>query len=97
MKEKTAWGRELKLLKQLGDGKYDDPVFWLTWKPGYLLHSFAFFKTERGSMEIEQAWRQFKSQKALDTIAKSDNLMLSKEISAPAQAPTENAASWADS
>lgn len=94
---KSIWGRELKLLKQIADTQYDDPQFWLTLKLGYQLHSFAFFKGERGSLELETAWRQFKSQKALDTESKSDNLALSKEIEAPAQKPVETPANWADS
>lgn len=101
LKQKTSWGRELKLLKQLGDGKYDDAGFWLNLKPGYMLHSFAFFKTERGATEIEQAWRLYKMDKevnkTLDTENKPDSINLNNpQIVAPLPAK-KTALNWADS
>jgi hypothetical protein len=96
-KEKTIWGREVKLLKELGDNKYDDAEFWLTLYPGYTLHSFAFFKTERGMMELEKWWREYKQQKRLDSIPKTNNMGLADSISVPPQPPAESPVVWADS
>ncbi len=51
----SIFGREYKLLNALLK-RYPDPAFWLDLHLGYLLNSFAFFKTERGAIELDQAW-----------------------------------------
>lgn len=72
---KSIWGRELKLLKQLTAGRYEDSEFWLTLGLGFQLHSFAWFKTPEGQAALERAWRLHQFAKAQEATATLHNTL----------------------
>lgn len=56
--DKTTWGKELKILKQLTDGgRYGDFSFWMDMGLGFQLNSLAWFKTPEGAATLEKLWR----------------------------------------
>lgn len=63
LKNPRIWGREVKLLNEILP-KYPDLEFWVRLNLGYKIHSFAFFKTERGILELKSQYTSFKAMKS---------------------------------
>lgn len=96
----NIWGREIKLLKQLGT-RYDDGAFWLAFGLGFKLNSFAWFKTPGGRVELEQHWRLWRMDRVAYATAQAQGCLnrLIEETSKsdkPAAAPKQSAVEWAD-
>mgnify|MGYP001618647651 CR=1 FL=1 len=55
----NIWGREIKILKGLTIGRYEDADFWLGMGLGFKLNSFAWFKSAEGQAHLESSWRLY--------------------------------------
>mgnify|MGYP000971275094 FL=1 len=63
---KTAWGKELKILKTLTEsGKYDDTEFWLQLSFKRYFPSFCIFLVGEMADELERRWRFYQYEKEL--------------------------------
>lgn len=64
---KTAWGKELKILKTLNEsGKYDNLEFWLQLNFKRYFPSFCVFLVGEMADELERRWRYFQYEKELE-------------------------------
>jgi hypothetical protein len=71
----SFFARETKMIGQLYS-KYPNEEFWKKMNLGFLLNSFAYFKTLQGNEELEKQWRLFQFSKELD---KKSNSPIFKE------------------
>lgn len=78
----TDWGKEIKIIGQCYLS-YPNEIFWKNLNLGFLLNSFAFFKTPDGKNELEKHWRLYNFDQKIDglnkNVDKSDKLTMIKE------------------
>lgn len=103
---KTAWGKELKVLKTLTEsGKYDDANFWLQLGFKRYFPSFCIFLAGEMSEELERRWRFYQYEKALEEKSKenqkfvvdvddNNDTMVVNKVKAPIK---KGLIGWADS
>ena len=81
---------------------YPHARFWMEWNPGYLLHSLAFFKCQRGALELNKAWKMFlyhdaeerRIKKELDTATKPEKIV---DVPQEPIVKKQTVAQWVDS
>ena len=104
---KTIWGRELKILKTLTAGKYEDAEFWLNLGLGFKLRSLAWFNLPDGKAALERAWKLHQmvlaqaqpagsSHSGLDTESNS-RIVESSTTESPPRSRKQSVLEWADS
>lgn len=76
--------REVRLINELLK-TYPEPQFWMDLHLGYQLHSLAFFKTERGAAELDQAYRLFQYDQAQKRELESRAKSLTVDVNEPVQ------------
>ena len=81
LKEKTAWGREIKILKKLLN-QYPNTEFWCKLDLGYDLNSLAFFLSKRGQDILKVKWGNFllenPAEEEYNFDTKSENIVTEK-------------------
>ncbi len=100
LRQRTAMGRELKLLKQL-QATFPDDAFWLQLQPHERLDSLCWFKTAYGRESLEEQWRVWQierseEQRVLDTYDKPSMIGESNHPSPARQPRRPTALEWAD-
>lgn len=104
LKQKGAWGREMKTLKQLFP-LYPEAAFWTSIDFTFMLNSLLYFKSAEGAQELKRQWglyqltrpREVAPRKVPDFALDSETnpSTLVEESTPPAR--VQNAVDWASS
>lgn len=100
LKQKSVWGREMKLAGQLIE-QYPDAHFWMDeLKISVWLPSLAAFKTARGAADLEAQWRHYQADRAqmaaIEAAQPSLDISPNPAIMDEKPRRKQNALEWAD-